>query len=284
MEINIQKLDKNGFLAKQELGYAKFVPPCVFYVYPSLGLNRGNGSVGMEEQPTNLTKRRLVLIFICIPVSPGKSRLIWTFPRNFGVWIDRVIPRWIFHIGQNLILDSDLYLLHLEERKINDLGPSNWHKACFVPTKSDALVSAFRKWLRKYSGGQVNWGTKFSGALPPTPPKEQLMDRYWSHVVNCSSCSMAVKGLKAVEVALQCQGGCHTSSTRISISMITTMASNETSIIRDFLQRKKKSSEVVSKSKRLIVRLRSALGAQWAQDTPVSLSFHRRERKVFAAL
>ena len=59
-------------------------------------------------------EKRLVMVFICIPVRPGRSRLIWTFPRNFGVWIDKVIPRWMFHIGQNLILDSDLYLLHVE--------------------------------------------------------------------------------------------------------------------------------------------------------------------------
>lgn len=58
-----------------------------------------------------------------------------------------------------------------------EIGPSNWQKACFVPAKSDALVVAFRKWLKKYSGGQVNWGSKFDGSLPPTPPREQLMDR-----------------------------------------------------------------------------------------------------------
>ncbi|THG12197.1 hypothetical protein TEA_010894 [Camellia sinensis var. sinensis] len=81
-----------------------------------------------------------------------------------------------------------------EERKIMDIGPSNWQKACFVPTKSDALVVSFRRWLNKYAGGQVDWGTKFSGALPPTPPREQLLDRYWSHVVNCRSCNVAYKG------------------------------------------------------------------------------------------
>jgi hypothetical protein len=59
-------------------------------------------------------QRKSALIFICIPVSPGSSRLIWTFPRNFGIWIDKVVPRWMFHVGQNLILDSDLYLLHVE--------------------------------------------------------------------------------------------------------------------------------------------------------------------------
>lgn len=65
----------------------------------------------------------------------------------------------------------------LQERKIMDAGPNQWQKACFVPTKSDALVVGFRKWLIKYAGGQVDWRGKFSGALPPTPPREQLLDR-----------------------------------------------------------------------------------------------------------
>ncbi|CAA6659074.1 unnamed protein product [Spirodela intermedia] len=126
-----------------------------------------------EERSASLQpkKRRFLLVFICIPVSLGRSRLIWVFPRNFAVWIDRIIPRWVFHIGQNLIIDSDLNLLHLEERKIAESGISNWQRACFVPTKSDALVVAFRKWLKKYSNNQVNWGPK-----------------YWSHTVQCSSC------------------------------------------------------------------------------------------------
>nr|CAN64045.1 hypothetical protein VITISV_040536 [Vitis vinifera] len=73
------------------------------------------------------------------------------------------------------------------------LGPSNWHKPCFLPTKSDAHIVAFRAWLRKYSGGQLDRGTEFNRALLPTPPREQLMDRYWSHVVKCSRCSVHTK-------------------------------------------------------------------------------------------
>ncbi|KAK9091086.1 hypothetical protein Sjap_024263 [Stephania japonica] len=204
MEISVQTLDVNGFFAKQESGNSKFIPPCIFYAFG--GISGNNGSVSLvtpKEEPPRDVGRRMLLVFICIPVSPGKSRLIWCFPRNFGVWIDRIIPRWIFHIGQNLILDSDLYLLHLEELKILDVGPENWQKACFVPTKADALVVGFRKWLRKYSNNQIDWRSKFSTTLPPSPPKEQLMDRYWSHVVNCSSCRTAIKGLRALEVVLQ---------------------------------------------------------------------------------
>ena len=56
-------------------------------------------------------------------------------------------------------------------------GPEKWLKACFVPTKSDTQVVGFRKWFNKYADSQIDWRGKFSGALPPTPPREQLMDR-----------------------------------------------------------------------------------------------------------
>ncbi|GLT69899.1 hypothetical protein SLA2020_420120 [Shorea laevis] len=185
-------------------GYEQIYSPCVFYAYTDPVVDQTNGSASSSGTEKKMSvQRKMALIFICIPVSPGSSRLIWTFPRNFGIWIDKVVPRWMFHVGQNLILDSDLYLLHVEERKIMDAGPTNWQKACFVPTKSDALVVGFRKWLNKYAGGQVDWRGKYSGALPQTPPKEQLMDRYRSHVVNCRSCSVAHKGLNVLEVVLQ---------------------------------------------------------------------------------
>ncbi|XP_059429735.1 protochlorophyllide-dependent translocon component 52, chloroplastic-like [Corylus avellana] len=204
LELMIESLDINGFKANQEWSLSKFIPPCVFYAYTKPVVDQANGSASSSgtEKKTSV-QRKFALIFICIPVSPGSSRLIWSFPRNFGHWIDKVVPRWIFHVGQNLILDSDLYLLHVEERKIMDAGPTNWQKACFVPTKSDALVVGFRKWLNKYAGGQVDWRGKYSGALPQTPPKEQLMDRYRSHVENCRSCSVAYKGLNVLEVVLK---------------------------------------------------------------------------------
>uniref|UniRef100_A0A7N0T8J5 Rieske domain-containing protein n=1 Tax=Kalanchoe fedtschenkoi TaxID=63787 RepID=A0A7N0T8J5_KALFE len=208
LNIDIERMDIDGFTSRQQFGGSKFIPPCVYYAYPNKPSEQTNGSVpkstDKKESSAVPIPKLALLIFICVPVSPGHSRLIWTFPRNFGVWIDKVVPRWMFHIGQNLILDSDLYLLHVEERKIMDAGPSNWQKACFVPTKSDANVIAFRKWLRKYASGQIHWGPKYGGsALPPTPPREQLLDRYWSHVVNCSSCSSAHKALNVLELALQ---------------------------------------------------------------------------------
>ncbi|XP_045821144.1 protochlorophyllide-dependent translocon component 52, chloroplastic-like [Trifolium pratense] len=212
LELSIEELDVNGFTATQGWSKSIFMPPSIFYnvftsnntLYdPNYAYSDPNKPASSVDTMKSSFQKKIALIFICIPVSPGNSRLIWCSPRNFGLWIDKIVPRWIFHLRQNLIIDSDLYLLHVEEKKIMDVGQENWHKACFVPTKSDALVIGFRKWLKKYAGGQVDWRGKYSGALPPTPPREQLLDRYWSHVVNCRSCSLAYKSLNVVEVALQ---------------------------------------------------------------------------------
>ncbi|CAI9108158.1 OLC1v1007698C3 [Oldenlandia corymbosa var. corymbosa] len=208
LDISVPKFSKDGFITKSPTGLCNnFIPPCLFYGFGTLGANPDNESAGTTENPsakTTTATKRLGLVFICIPVSPGKSRLIFTSPRNFAVWMERVVPRWIFHIGQNLILDSDLYLLHVQERKIQEFGSTNWNKACFVPTKADAMVVAFRRWIIKYSNGEVMWRGKYSGgALPPTPPKEQLLDRYWTHTMICRSCNQAYKVLNALEIALQ---------------------------------------------------------------------------------
>ncbi|KAK8615262.1 hypothetical protein V6N13_069039 [Hibiscus sabdariffa] len=207
-EMQIKKLDINGYTGKQDGTGSYFIAPCIFHAYADVDtdpeVDQGNGSATSSEvQKDAPPNQRVSLIFMCVPVSPGNSRVIWTFPRNFGVWIDKIVPRWMFHIQSNLFFDSDLYLLHVEERKIMEFGITNWQKACFVPTKSDAFVVGFRRWFNKYAGGEIDWKGKFSGALPPSPPREQLMDRYWTHVVNCKSCETAYKGLNALEVLLQ---------------------------------------------------------------------------------
>ncbi|XP_076883887.1 protochlorophyllide-dependent translocon component 52, chloroplastic-like [Bidens hawaiensis] len=203
LEINVQKIDKNGFTATQQMVEVHFIPPCLFHGKATLGGNPNESDESKKGKLARKPPRQALLIFICIPVSPGTSRLIFASPRNFAVWMDWLVPRWVYHINQNLIIDSDLYLVHVQEKKILEADPSNWQKLVFVPTKADAKIVAFRRWLKKYSGGQLKWGNSFDLSLPPCPPREQLMDRYWSHVVNCSSCNAAYKGLNTLEVSLQ---------------------------------------------------------------------------------
>ncbi|KAI7746388.1 hypothetical protein M8C21_011914, partial [Ambrosia artemisiifolia] len=182
LDLNVQQIDRNGFTAIQPYGRSQFVAPCLYCSYFGSSVpSAGSSDKSTKGKVTQKPARRTLLIFICMPVSPGNSRVMMISPRNYNVWMDRLLPRWMFHIGQNLVIDSDLYLLHVEEKKILEAGPSKWQNLCYVPTKSDGHVVAFRKWLKIYAGGQIDWGNKFNGSLPPTPPREQLMDRYWSH-------------------------------------------------------------------------------------------------------
>ncbi|KAJ0852876.1 putative pheophorbide a oxygenase [Helianthus annuus] len=190
IDIKIQKIEKNGFTAIEPQGRIwTFVSPCLV-----------QGSLTIKHK-SHLESN--FFIFFCIPVSPGNSRFISVGHRHFNLWIDPFVSRWMDHILINLVLDSDLYLLRVQEEKLMEAGLSNWQKVCFVPTKADTMVSLFRRWLKKYADDKVDWGTNIYGTLTPIPPREQLMDRYWTHVVNCSSCTEAYKRLNALQIFLQ---------------------------------------------------------------------------------
>ncbi|CAN1229901.1 Protochlorophyllide-dependent translocon component 52, chloroplastic [Linum grandiflorum] len=227
LEYNLKEERIDGFDAEEvEYGRCKFVAPCIASVPGHIDI--GPDKVTLRAESVLLRQcRKTTFVFMCVPVSPGKSRLIWAFPRNFDHWVDKVVPRWFVHLNHNMVLDSDLNLLHVEEQRIKEAGGNrNWHKACFVPTKSDALVVGFRKWLNRYSDGEVDWRGTPAG-LPPTPPREQLMDRYWTHVANCSSCSRAYKNLKALEsflVALSVGSVAIAAATKEGITMLAIMA------------------------------------------------------------
>ncbi|RLN42497.1 protochlorophyllide-dependent translocon component 52, chloroplastic-like [Panicum miliaceum] len=193
IKLKIEEASMAGFLSAWERGSWRFVAPCTFY----------SSGTSMQAMPCHAMTPRFMLVVFCVPVAPGRSRLIWAFPRNFGVWLDLIIPRWLYHVRQNRVLDSDAYILHVEERKFAASGLDNWHNDCFVPASSDTMVVAFRNWFRKYCKNRVGWATPQPDQLPPTPNRDTLLERYWSHVVQCTSCSAALKAMRALEVALQ---------------------------------------------------------------------------------
>ncbi|CAN1327404.1 Protochlorophyllide-dependent translocon component 52, chloroplastic [Linum perenne] len=211
LKFAVNELRVDGYDASVDYGHSVFNAPSVFSIHYYIDATQtekcmsSTMSLHYFECILLQLARRTAFIFMCIPVSPGNSRLIWSFPRNFDTWIDKVVPRWFNHLGLNMVFDSDLNLLHVEEQRLSEIGGNkNWQKACFVPTKSDALVVGFRRWLTQFGGGEVDWRGNYAtdAVLPPTPPREQLMDRYWTHVVNCSSCNSAYKNFKALETIL----------------------------------------------------------------------------------
>lgn len=76
-------------------------------------ISTDRAALALQAKPGKKARRFMLVVF-CVPVAPGRSRLIWAFPRNFAVWLDMIIPRWVYHINQNSVLDSDAYILHVE--------------------------------------------------------------------------------------------------------------------------------------------------------------------------
>ncbi|KAF0894134.1 hypothetical protein E2562_034871 [Oryza meyeriana var. granulata] len=199
IKMKIDEANINGFHSnlEEDWGYFKFVAPCTLYGTP-FRTELDVAQVKKKMQP------EVRVVFFCVPVAPGRSRFIWASRLKVGSWLDKIIPHWWYHIATNTILDSDTNLLHIEERNIAAVGLDNWHKACYVPTSSDNLVIAYRNWFRKYCDHQIGWATPtVNQLLPPAPTRVELLDRYWSHVMQCKSCSAALNGMRALEVAMQ---------------------------------------------------------------------------------
>lgn len=59
--------------------------------------------------------------FYAIPTAPGKSKLIAGFVSNMKLPAPlRKLSTafdWVFHLGQQVVLDSDAYLLHVQVRR-----------------------------------------------------------------------------------------------------------------------------------------------------------------------
>ncbi|TVU14007.1 hypothetical protein EJB05_37448, partial [Eragrostis curvula] len=192
IKMKIEEESVTGFLCAMQGGSTRFTAPCTY-----------QGTSANKVAAAGKTKAWFIVVALCIPVAPGKSRIIYGFPCNSGSWVYKIMPRWFIHLNENSVLDSEHYLLHLEERKYGEKGLDNWRDACYVPTSSDRMVVAFRNWFRKYCKNRIGWATSQPSELSPVLPKDRLLERYWSHVIQCTSCSAALKAMKALEVALQ---------------------------------------------------------------------------------
>jgi phenylpropionate dioxygenase-like ring-hydroxylating dioxygenase large terminal subunit len=155
--------------------------------------------------------RRMALVTYCLPVGPGRSRVIGQFPRDFARWQQRWLPRWWDHItNRNEVLDGDVVLLHhqeLESERRRGLGEAGgWKRSYRLPTSADRMVIAFRRWLDRYGGPDwetlIGPGASGSAAAPGSVAlsNEQLLDRYHQHTIHCASCRQALTMIQRLEV------------------------------------------------------------------------------------
>lgn len=150
--------------------------------------------------------KRLGLVTYCVPVSPGKSRIVAQFPRNFAKTLHRLIPRWWSHIiERNEVLDGDMVLLQQQEYFLQQRGTENWKTAYKLPTSADRLVIEFRNWFDKYCHGHLPWsevGIQVQHTRTINDDRQQVLDRYKQHTQICSSCRGALLVVNRLQAAL----------------------------------------------------------------------------------
>ena len=142
--------------------------------------------------------KQIGLITYCLPVTPGKSRIVAQFARNFAQGLHKIIPRWWDHIkNRNAVLDGDMILLHQQE---NFLQNNSWKTAYKMPTSADRLVVEFRKWLDLHCDGKLPWDeVGINPVMAMETSREVILDRYHQHTQHCSSCRTALKRIKFLQ-------------------------------------------------------------------------------------
>ena len=142
----------------------------------------------------------------CIPVSPGKSRIVIQFARNAKT-LYRLTPRWWDHISErNLVIDGDMVLLQQQEYFLQQRkSTESWKTAYQLPTSADRLVIEFRNWFDRYCHGQLPWsdvGINVSPTRNINNHRQQILDRYKQHTQHCRSCREALLVVQRLQAVL----------------------------------------------------------------------------------
>lgn len=190
LPIKILESSRDCIEAKTEGGFAShitFNPPC----HLEYAINFGGD-------------RQVGLVTYCIPVAPGKSRIVAQFPRNFAKRLQKWTPRWWSHIAvRNLVLDGDMILLHYQEQALQQRTQTEtWKTAYQLPTSADRIVIEFRQWIDQYCQGKLPWGEIEVSNQLPIRERQPLLDRYQQHTMICGSCRQALKNLQRLQLGL----------------------------------------------------------------------------------
>ncbi|HIK08428.1 MAG TPA: Rieske 2Fe-2S domain-containing protein [Trichormus sp. M33_DOE_039] len=151
--------------------------------------------------------KQVGLITYCIPVSPGKSRIVAQFSRNFAKTLHHFIPRWWDHINnRNPVLDGDMILLLQQEQILQQKqSTESWKTAYQMPTSADRLVIEFRRWFDRYCQGKLPWqevGINIAEGAIIHEDRSVVLDRYKQHTQHCSSCRNALKNIERSQFIL----------------------------------------------------------------------------------
>lgn len=213
-QIDLEIVDENnqGFLARKDPYPSppgkydlKFQPPCLLYY--TLVDESAKSYVGLGQY--------------CVPTAPGKCRLLARFPFRLNIKpamaAIRMTPRWITHLSQNLVMDSDVIFLCAQDEFLQNqkqlTRTMNKAMTYYMPARCDTAVMAFRRWLSRHDGPE--WlgipASRSDGQQATmksklrTPPaksgRDDLLDRYRQHTDSCTSCRRAYEILHRLREA-----------------------------------------------------------------------------------
>jgi phenylpropionate dioxygenase-like ring-hydroxylating dioxygenase large terminal subunit len=167
-----------------------FEPPC-----------RLEYAINIEDK-----NKRFGLVVYCVPVTPGKSRIVGQFPRNFAQTLHKLTPRWWNHLTlRHLVLEGDMILLQQQECYLQEKQESEtWKTAYKLPTKADRFVLEFRRWFDLYCQGELPWKNVgiTETKLTINEDRHELLDRYHQHTQHCSSCRDTLHNVKIWQAIL----------------------------------------------------------------------------------
>ena len=163
--------------------------------HPNISFHHGVNSFGDKG-------KQFGLITYCVPIMPGKCRIMALFSRNFAKSLNKIIPRWWEHIKvRNLVLDGDMILLHQQERYLQQ-SQQTWKTAYKLPTSADRFVIEFRKWFDTYCDAKLPWeklGISHEQQMEVNYNSKQVLDRYHQHTQHCKSCRNALKSITKIQ-------------------------------------------------------------------------------------
>lgn len=140
-----------------------------------------------------VAKRRVAgLALYSLPLGKNKCRLLYRAYSNFSPLRDRIRPRFWEHGYQCHLLEQDMAVLIGQVQNIaksHEPLSKSW-----LPLKSsDALVTAYRKWIDAHAADRPDAiGFRTRGLDSYAAPEVGRVDRLSAHVHQCSSCQRAL--------------------------------------------------------------------------------------------
>lgn len=194
VELEVLEADKQGFKGFWQEGPRKGTlgSQQTRFIAPAL----------MWHDLTSKQFGRTLTVVYATPTRKGECRVFARFPFKFASklpgFLIKLTPRWYSHLGNNTVLEDDQIFLHYQERYLAEKGGTpNFAKACYLPTRADSFVSSLRKWVNEFAADPFPGET-----LPPLQTTEQLLDRYHSHTLHCSSCRTALARIQQLRFAI----------------------------------------------------------------------------------